>query len=556
MTDSAKIRVLLIEDNPTDALIVKSELEGDSDARFSVVHVEQLKEALSILEVEHFDVALLDLSLPDSQGFETFTRLYYAVPEMPVVVLSGRVDEELAIKAVHTGAQDYLVKGQTSDNVLPRSIQYAIERQRSQKDLRVTHAQLALTNEKLLDEIAGHMLAEQAMRESEGKLRQIAENINEVIWLKNSQEEGGGVLYISPGYERVWGQSSKDFYDSPSPWGNSIHPDDYERMLATPEPHAFETCEEQYRIVRPDRAERWIRSRAFPVKEDDGAVHRVVFVAEDITEHKLMEVQFRQAQKMEAMGMLAGCIAHDFSNLLGAIQDNVSWVMVDFNQNHPAWNSLTEIKKASERATDLVQQILSFGKRNQQERRVISLAPVIEEAVILLRSTLHAGVELANPVAKNVADIIGDSTQIHQVLLSLCANALHALEGKPGRIEVRLDNITLDVDQTVELNGIRPGPYVCLSVSDTGKGMDELTLKRIFEPFFTTKPIDQGTGLGLSNVYNIVQNHEGAIKVVSQPGQGATFSLYFPQAREAPDVHARRSTTNTLWSRRTHSLFG
>jgi len=249
-----------------------------------------------------------------------------------------------------------------------------------------------------------------------------------------------------------------------------------------------------------------------------------------IAERQQLEEQLRQSQKMEAIGQLAGGIAHDFNNILAAISGNTELALEDTASDHPAREFLEEIRNSSARAKRLVQQILAFSRRQPLDRRVISLEPIIEESTDLLRASLPASVGLDMEVDAGVPPVLADATQMHQVLVNLCTNAWHALEGQSGRIVVRLKSVALTADSVKPLVGLRPGNFVYLSVSDTGIGMDAATRARIFEPFFTTKEPGKGTGLGLSVVHGIVQGHDGAIVVRSQPGEGTVFEIYFPAA--------------------------
>ena len=279
--------------------------------------------------------------------------------------------------------------------------------------------------------------------------------------------------------------------------------------------------------------------------------------ARDITERLALEARLRESQKMEALGTLSGGIAHDFNNILSAIIGNVELARQDVGPRHAALESLAEIGKASARAKNLVQQILAFSRRQAQQRQSIALPPVIEEVVKLMRATLPAGIHLATAFGADAArlKVLADPTQIHQVVMNLCSNAAHAMEGKPGRIDIGLQQIELKAADGIDARkawpaGLQPGRYIHLSVRDTGCGMDAATLERIYEPFYTTKQVGEGTGLGLSVVHGIMQAHEGAISVDSRPGKGSTFHLYFPALelaavgaepeRQAPAVPAGR----------------
>ena len=250
-----------------------------------------------------------------------------------------------------------------------------------------------------------------------------------------------------------------------------------------------------------------------------------------------LEAQLRQAQKLEAIGTLAGGIAHDFNNILGAIIGNAELARKDVGAGHRALVSIEEIYRASQRAKELVQQILTFGRKQPQQTRLIALRPVVEDAVKLLRATLPASVEIATAVSDIPLYVHADATQIQQVLMNLCTNAWHAMEGRAGRIEIGLDEVLLDAAAVSTLSDLQPGRHARLGISDNGCGMDAATQARIFEPFFTTKVVGQGTGLGLSVVHGIIKAHHGAITLKSAPGEGATFRIYFPAAA-APQAEA------------------
>jgi two-component system cell cycle sensor histidine kinase/response regulator CckA len=248
-----------------------------------------------------------------------------------------------------------------------------------------------------------------------------------------------------------------------------------------------------------------------------------------------LEAQLRESQKMQAIGTLAGGIAHDFNNIVAVILGNAELARQDMGASPLALQSLAEIRKAGSRGRDLVQQILSFSRRQPIERRPTALARVVEESARLLRATLPARVVLDVLCAAGLPAVMADATQLEQVLINLATNAMQAMGGRPGRIGMRLDSVLLDaaMAQTPALAAMHarhPGRTLRLAVTDDGPGMDAPTLARIFEPFFTTKPVGEGTGLGLSVVHGIVRGHEGAILVESAPGKGTCFTLYLPAA--------------------------
>ncbi len=260
------------------------------------------------------------------------------------------------------------------------------------------------------------------------------------------------------------------------------------------------------------------------------AVANLVSVLFAQIEQQRLEAQLRQRQKLEALGTLAGGIAHDFNNILAAIISFTELARMESSPESEQAEYLHQVLKASQRATGLVRQILSFSRQQKQERKSLQLGPVINEALKLLRSTLPSTIDIAEEISNELPDVLADPTQVHQVVMNLCTNAGHAMKGNPGRLCVRLQ--VLRVNSTSKLHPeLKEAEYVQLLISDTGHGMNKETLKRIFEPFFTTKAPGEGTGLGLSVVHGIIKEHDGVIAVDSEPGRGTTFEIYLPALR-------------------------
>jgi len=285
-------------------------------------------------------------------------------------------------------------------------------------------------------------------------------------------------------------------------------------------------------------------------------------VIRDVTErkreerkHMMLADQLRESQKMEALGTLAGGVAHDFNNILGTILINIQLARRDAAANWKALVSLEEIEKAARRAGDLVQQILAFGRREMRSRQVISLPSAVEESVRLLRAALTGKVGVEYHYATDTPWVLVDVTQVQQVVLNLGNNAAYAMEGRAGSIDIRVDGVTLDAAAARLHPNLRPGLYARIVVSDTGQGMDMGTQKRIFEPFFTTKPHGEGTGLGLAVVHGILQHHEAGIVVHSEPGRGSRFEVYFPGVNDLADALGTDAASGEANQRRGHILY-
>lgn len=379
----------------------------------------------------------------------------------------------------------------------------------------------------VLQDISARRQGVEALRESETRFRELAENIEEVFWIADPNSLGK--IYLSPAYEKIWGRSCQSTYDSPGLWLESVHPDDRERVRETLRvKHTNGAYDEEYRIIRPDGTERWIRDRAFPVRDPDNTIKRWVGVAEDVTQYRNMREQFIQAQKMEALGQFSGGVAHDFNNILAAIAGYTELSQMKLRDNPDVREYLGAVLQATHRATALVRQILTFSRQLPEERLIIELQPVITESLKLLRATIPTTIEFELVLAKDAPTVFANASQIHQVVMNLGINAWHAMKDRPGRLRVKLDRCVVDEAHAVAQLRLQPGVYARISVSDTGSGMDAATQRRLFEPFFTTKPPGEGTGLGLAVVHGIMESHDGAVTVYSQPGEGTVFHLYFP----------------------------
>ena len=274
----------------------------------------------------------------------------------------------------------------------------------------------------------------------------------------------------------------------------------------------------------------------------------------DITERKKvekekieLELQLSQKQKMEAIGTLAGGIAHDFNNILGAMQGYVELSLDDLTEGSTVRDNLEQILSCINRAAKLVKQILTFSRKDQQEqeKEPLQISSIIKEVLRMLRSSLPATIKISRKIHADSSMVLADSTQIHQVLVNLCTNASHAMQGEDGLLEVSLEDVNLESETRIGDEYLGSGTYVKLSVSDSGCGMEKEVVERIFEPFFTTRKVNEGTGLGLSVVHGIIKSHDGVITVSSTPGEGTTFDIFFPKIESCEIQEPQSSESNT-----------
>ena len=365
--------------------------------------------------------------------------------------------------------------------------------------------------------------AEFALRESDERFRQLAENIKEVFWITDVAKSK--FMYISPAYETIWGRTVESLYAAPNSWLEGVHPDDRARIqLASETKQAPGTFNETYRIVRPDGSLRWIHDRAFPVHGDHGEIRRIVGTAEDITERLHLEEQFRQSHKMEAIGQLAGGVAHDFNNILAAIMMQADLATVT-NPPEETRELLHDIKAATERAASLTRQLLAFSRRQVLQPCQLDLNDIVTSLTKMLQRILGEDVRLQLNLASHPLLTRADAGMLDQILLNLIVNSRDAMpEG--GQLTIETTDRILTAEDAATIPDASAGHYICLRVTDTGSGIAPQQLPRIFEPFYTTKETGKGTGLGLATVFGIVKQHGGSVTVDSALGKGTTFQVF------------------------------
>ncbi|GBC62473.1 hypothetical protein DENIS_3445 [Desulfonema ishimotonii] len=372
-------------------------------------------------------------------------------------------------------------------------------------------------------EIAERKHVEVALLESNEKFKSLSENAPDIIYTLNSD---GAITYVNPACERVLGYSRQEMIERN--FGNFARPEDAETYVSFFRRISIGKTTLKLRdavLLHKDRSRRIFDMSGAPNYNAMTQVSGVVGILKDITEQRKLEDHLQQARKMESIGTLAGGVAHDFNNLLMGIQGHVSLMTMNTEPAHPGFGHLKGIEAQIQRAADLTQQLLGFARKGKQKRTAVNLNDIVKKQNVIFRRTRKEIVihELYEPKLRPVRVNPG---QLEQVLMNLYINAWQAMSGS-GSLSVQTRNVCLDTDFTKRFQG-DTGDYVCVSVTDTGTGMDEATQKRIFEPFFTTKSLGEGSGLGLSAAYGTIKNYGGFIEVISEKGTGTTFNIFLP----------------------------
>jgi PAS domain S-box-containing protein len=503
---SDPLHVLVVDDDLDHAAMVIEFLRlTDACSAAKMDTANAYDPAVRMLATRSYDMAFVDYWLGARDGLSLLREIRRKGVETPVVVLTGRGAEEVAVDAMKAGASDYLSKTQLSVETLDRTVRHALALHAEEQQRRQAQA---------------------ALRASEERFRALVENSSDALLLIDAE---GRVQYVTPSSRRSLGWAPEEmigrsFFDF-------LHPDDRD-MVAVRMADTLETpgqpATAEVRFQHSDGHVRILEGVAVN-RIDDPSVGAIVVNARDITERRRLEDQLRQAQKMEAVGQLAGGVAHDFNNLLTVILGYCRLMLDDVSAESPLRRDLEEIRSAGDRAAAITRQLLAFGRRQILQPEVVDINALIRQLEKLLRGLLGAPIELVSTLAADLAPVKVDPGSIEQILVNLAVNAKEAMP-RGGRVTILTSNVNLDLSHVEALGPMPPGRYVMLSIGDTGEGMDDATRVRIFEPFFTTREQGKGSGLGLATVYGLVKQSGGFIWVESESNRGTLFTIYLPPA--------------------------
>jgi len=400
----------------------------------------------------------------------------------------------------------------------------ALHKHRDQLEATVAErtADLRRGNEELAATVASLEQAQRALAESEEKYRLLVDTANEGIFIA----QDGVLKFANPRTQEICGYSREQL--ASMPFIEFVHPDDRERVMSyhkarlqglpAPENYTFKAVGRNQELV-------WMEISSVLTSWDGRPA--TLNLIRDTTRQKQLEKQLLHAQRMEAVGTLAGGIAHEFNNLLQSVHGYAELLLLDLEADPARSEKLRRIMHSAQRGSELTQQLLDFSRRHEPQTQVLDLKELVERVADLLERTLPKQIAIQLDLAPEALNVCVDPHQLEQVLMNLAVNARDAMPAG-GRLSLRAERLELGEGAAAELAELAPGPYVCLEVADSGEGMEEAVRERIFEPFFTTREVGRGSGLGLAMTYGIMRNHGGTVVCASAPDQGTSFRLYFP----------------------------
>ncbi len=489
--------ILLIEDDEDDYMITQALLSKAQSIDCDLDWAQSYDEGIEAIVSNTYDACLVDYRLGAQTGLDLLEEVNRrgGVPT-PIILLTGQGDLEVDLHAMQAGAADYLSKDEIDAPLLERSIRYAVER-----------------------------------KEAEQRIREQAQLLDKARDAIMAYDMEGRVVYWNKSAERLTGWSEDEMM------GETAR----ERLYAAEQQDKLRSCYDtmmeegewtgELDLQSKDGDELIVESRWTLVRNSAGEPKHVLVINTDITERKRLESQFLRSQRMESIGRLVGGIAHDLGNLLVPILLGVKVLTRRFGDDPKAERTLSMIQKSAERGSDMVEQVLAFARGVEGERVALQSGAIIEEVEKITGETFPERVTVETDVQDDLPQIVGDATQIQQVLMNLSVNARDAMPDG-GTLSLRAyptDVTDADAKRTIDAE---PGRYVCIEVADTGTGIPDDVVDKIFEPFFSTKPEGEGTGLGLSTAYSIVKSHDGFIDVQSEQGEGTTFRVHLPIAEE------------------------
>lgn len=532
------MKILIVDDKEDNIYLLESLLSGNG---FEVARAKNGISAMEVLGENECDLIISDILMPGMDGFEFCRRVKRddKLKSIPFIFYTAtytdKKDEELALSL---GAVRFIIKPEKPDvflgivkDILENFKTVSVDSQMTQVGDETEIYKLY--NERLIKKLEKKMLElekekfERTEVEKENKmLVQAIKSIGECVSIADANDN---ILFVNEAFQKTYGYTSEEIIGNSFSMFRSVH---------TP----MEQFEEIYNEtlkggwkgeilqMKKDGTEFPVLLSTSVVLDQLGKPIALIGVANDITDRKKLEDQFRQSQKMEAVGRLAGGVAHDFNNMLTVINGYAELLKMRLDEKDPLYKFINDISKAGDRAEMITRQLLAFSRKQVLSPVILDITKTIKELDKMLNRLIQEDIELKTHLDPNTGKIKADPGQIEQVILNLAINARDAMPNG-GKLSIETKTVQFNEPFTWEKSEILPGEYVLIAIQDSGEGMSKEIVEHIYEPFFTTKKEGKGTGLGLSTVYGIVKQSGGFINVYSEPGIGSTFKIYFPCAK-------------------------
>jgi len=494
-------RILIVDDDP-NILNSISTLLIDED--FVVSTVENGEKAVELLKNGNFDLVLTDLVMGKVDGIDVLKVAKEQNSDTRVIILTGFREMNSAIDSLRLKADDFLLKPCESDELL----------------LRMSNC----LNQ--LDLIRKNRKIELELKKSEERYRNLVECTHDLIW---SMDLYGNYSFSNKAVIKFLGYEPEEIVNNKI--FSKIHPDEMKQIIEMYKKSIKEKCGWKNVVIRwfhKDGSIRLLESTATPVFDSDDQLRGFNGIDRDVTMKKRMEDEMLNTKKLESIGILTKGIAHNFNNILAIILGNTELSLDIVPKWNPVYDNLQIMKNASWRASDLVKQLTTFSRYNDQKLESVNIGEIIDESNGLLRSEIPGTIEIRYDIQITDETILSDPVLLNQILMNLCLNSSDAMENTVGLIEISAKKVFIDNNAANDHIELKRGNYIQLVVKDSGTGIDPSIIDQIFDPFFTTKDIGNGFGMGLAVVHGIVKYHKGAIRVDSKPGKGAAFTIYFP----------------------------
>ncbi len=512
MTNHYALKVLLVDDEPR---VIDTLIYALRNRPYHLRSASSGKEALAKFADEAADILVTDIRMPGMNGLELINKVLAKYPDVQVVVVSAYGEIDIVIEAMKIGALDFLQKP-VAPGVIQMSIASAAEKWQLRHQLRLSNELLAKENELL-----------------SVTLRSIGDGVI-------TTDVDGNITLINRIAEQLTGWTHEEAIARPLTEVFIVYNEKTKEICENPAYRVLETglvagLANHTGLRAKDGVERNIADSAAPICDHENKIVGIVLVFRDVTMINQINNELAKTQKLESVGILAGGIAHEFNNALMGIMGNIELLKMDISEDEGVDKHLESMKSAGHRMSRLTAQLLAYAEGGKYQPKDLKLDEFVIETLPILQHNLSPTVRVETHFEKELSYIKADYAQMQMVLSAILANANEAIEDV-GIIRITAEDKDLDEDFTKQHPGLEPGYYVCLTVEDDGRGMDEETKRGIFEPFFTTK--FQGRGMGMAAVYGVVMNHDGGISVDSELGKGTTVQIYLPAIEiEVVSVH-------------------